>query len=58
VGDAIERLTGRRVPLDTDTLAKLTDSSAYSSAKIGRMLGYAPEWPLARGLAEMMKRDR
>jgi UDP-glucose 4-epimerase len=56
-GDAIERLLRRRMPLDSDTLAKLTDSSAYSSAKISRRLGYAPAWPLERGLAEMARRD-
>ncbi len=57
VGDIAEWVLRRRVPLDSDTLAKLTDSSAYSSAKISRRLGYAPEWPLERGLAEMARRD-
>lgn len=56
-GDMVGWLIRRRVPLDRDTLAKLTDSSAYSSAKISRELGYAPAWPLARGLAEMVRRD-
>ncbi|MBL9188091.1 MAG: NAD-dependent epimerase/dehydratase family protein [Opitutaceae bacterium] len=58
IGDFCESLLRRRVPLDSETLAKLTDSSAYSSAKMIRTLGYAPAWPLARGLAEMVKRDR
>jgi len=50
-GDLFGAVTGRRAPLDSDTLAKLTDSAVYSSAKIKRLLGYAPAWPLARGLA-------
>lgn len=57
-GDLLERLLRRRLPLDSETLAKLSDSSAYSSEKISRMLGYAPRWPLAHGLAEMRRRDR
>lgn len=57
-GDIVGWLIRRRVPLDRDTLAKLTDSSAYSSAKISRELGYVPVWPLTRGLAEMVRRDR
>lgn len=55
-GDVAGKILGRRAPLDSETLAKLTESSAYSSAKISRVLGYAPEWPLDRGLAAMARR--
>lgn len=57
-GDICAWLLRRRVPLDSETLAKLTDSSAYSSGRFTRRLGYAPQWPLARGLGEMVRRDR
>jgi len=53
VGDFLDLLLSRRVPLDTDTLSKLTDSAAYSSGRISRELGYQPEWSLDRGLAHM-----
>jgi nucleoside-diphosphate-sugar epimerase len=57
VGEWLSCIARRRMPLDCDTLAKLTDSSAYSSAKISRELGYVPAWPLARGLVEMVRYD-
>lgn len=53
IGDGLGRLLGRRMPLDSDALAKLSGSAAYSSEKITRLLGYVPAWPLQRGLAQM-----
>lgn len=53
IGDTVGRCLGHRMPLDSDTLAKLIDSSAYSSAKITRMLGFKSEWPLEQGLLAM-----
>jgi nucleoside-diphosphate-sugar epimerase len=50
VGDVLGRLAGVRMPLDTDTLRKLSESSAYSSAKLTRMVGFEPQWPLRRGI--------
>lgn len=52
-GDLLSRVINRRLPLDTDTLSKLTNSAAYSSKNITQKLGYLPEWPLAKGLAAL-----
>jgi UDP-glucose 4-epimerase len=42
----------RRMPLDLDSLAKLLDSSAYSSDKIRHKLGFQPVWDLRAALRE------
>lgn len=55
VGDGLGRLLRRRMPLDSDSLAKLAGSAAYSSAKITCELGYAPAWLLTKGLAAMVE---
>ncbi len=54
LGDAIGALSGRRAPLDSAALSKLTDSAAFSCKKISRLLGYEPVWPLKRGLQQMV----
>ena len=54
-GDMIAVVVRRRIPLDSQSLSKLADSAAYSSEKIGRMLGYRAEWPLERALEKMVR---
>lgn len=53
-GDVLGRLAGRRMPLDSDSLAKLTDSAAFSCAKAVQVLGYAPKWDLEKALLEQV----
>lgn len=57
-GDAIERLTGKRMPLDSDALRKLLGSACYDSARIVRELGFRPAVTLERALPEMIRAYR
>lgn len=50
IGDLLGRIAGRRMPLDTDSLAKLTDSAAYSNRKICETLGFRPSRTLEDGV--------
>ncbi|MEO5330760.1 MAG: NAD-dependent epimerase/dehydratase family protein [Magnetococcus sp. YQC-5] len=50
IGDAIGAVRGKRFLFDSDALAKLTGSAAYSSAKIQTELGFAPQWTLEHAL--------
>jgi UDP-glucose 4-epimerase len=53
VGDGLERLTGHRMPLDSEVLDRLLGSAWYSAARIRRELGWRTQVSLACGLAEM-----
>lgn len=46
LGDIISFIARRKMPLTSDNLAKLVNSSAYDSSKIQSMLGFRPEWDL------------
>lgn len=54
VGDALGALAGRRMPLDTDALAKLTDSAAFSGDKIVALLGFRAKHSLAEGIRSIV----
>ncbi|ANE57531.1 NAD-dependent epimerase/dehydratase family protein [Methylomonas sp. DH-1] len=54
-GDGFGRLAGRRFPLDSDSLDKLTGSAWYSSDKIRRDLGFEPEHTLRDTLPEIIR---
>ena len=53
-GDVLGKLAGRRMPLDSDSLAKLTDSAAFSCEKLQRTLGFAPQVELEDGIRRMV----
>lgn len=53
-GDIIERLAGRRMPLDSEVVSRLLDSACYSPARIEKELGWRARGPLAEGLREML----
>jgi UDP-glucose 4-epimerase len=53
-GDTVGSLSGRALAFDTSALVKLTASSWYSSAKIGRELGYRPRVALEDAVAELI----
>ncbi|MBD9359852.1 NAD-dependent epimerase/dehydratase family protein [Methylomonas fluvii] len=55
LGDSFGRLTGRRFPIDSDSLEKLTGSAWYSSAKIGRELGFQPRQTLWKALPDIIR---
>ncbi|OQW76932.1 MAG: NAD-dependent dehydratase [Proteobacteria bacterium ST_bin11] len=55
LGDAFGRLTGRRFPIDSDSLEKLTSSAWYSSAKIHRELGFQPRQTLWKALPDIIR---
>jgi nucleoside-diphosphate-sugar epimerase len=55
IGDAIGRLRGRRFMFDSDALRKLTGSAWYSSAKIGRELGFQPQHSLRQSLPDIVR---
>ena len=52
-GDGLEMLCRRRVPLDSEAMARLLGSSWYSSARIARELGWQAKVALHEGLREM-----
>ena len=53
-GDVVERLAGRRIPLDSEVVSRLLDSACYSPARIEKELGWRARVPLAEGLREML----
>ncbi len=53
-GDGLEALTGRRMPLDSEALARLLGSACYSPARIERELGWRASTGLTEGLREML----
>lgn len=53
LGDGLEVLTRRRLPLDSEALSRLLGSAWYSSARIERELGWRARVSLAEGLREM-----
>lgn len=53
-GDLLQRLTGRRMPLTSDALAKLVETSVFTPAKLERELGYAPARSLGDALAAIV----
>ncbi|MDT4289264.1 NAD-dependent epimerase/dehydratase family protein [Methylomonas sp. MO1] len=55
LGDGFGQLTGRRFPIDSDSLEKLTGSAWYSSAKIGRELGFQPRQTLWKALPDIIR---
>ncbi len=42
LGDLLERLTGRSLPLDSGVYARLTESACYEADRIRRELGFTP----------------
>ena len=54
LGDGIEALTGRRVPLDSEALDRLLGSACYLPGRIERELGWRARVGLAEGLREML----
>ncbi|WP_426991336.1 NAD-dependent epimerase/dehydratase family protein [Methylomonas sp. CM2] len=54
-GDGLNRLCRQRMPLDSDTLRKLTDSAWYSSAKIRRELGFTTTRNLRDALPDLIR---
>jgi UDP-glucose 4-epimerase len=56
VGDGIEKLLNKRLPLDTQVVERLLGSAWYSPARIDRELGWRANVALADGLLEMFKK--
>lgn len=54
VGDVVERMARRRVPLNSEVVSRLLDSACYSPARIEKELGWRAQVPLAEGLREML----
>ena len=55
IGDGIGAVRRKRFMFDSDALAKLTGSAAYSSAKIQRELGFVPKWTLDQALPSIVQ---
>ena len=53
VGDGLEALTRRRMPLDSEVLERLLGSAWYSPARIERELDWRAQVSLREGLGEM-----
>lgn len=53
-GDGLEKLLGRRLPLDSEALDRLLGSAWYSPARIERELGWKARVSLLDGLSEML----
>lgn len=54
LGDGMENLLGRRLPLDSEVVDRLLNSAWYSPAHIERELGWRAQVSLRDGLAEML----
>lgn len=54
-GDVFRLIGGRRLPLDSDSLQKLTGSASYSAAKIRRELGFVPGHTLQQALPDIVR---
>lgn len=54
-GDAAGVLSRRNMPYNSQVLGKLVGSSAYDSAKIRKMLGFAPKRTLEASLPEIIR---
>lgn len=54
LGDVFERMTGRRLPLNSEVVSRLLDSACYSPARIEKDLGWRAQVPLTVGLREML----
>lgn len=54
VGDGLERLLRRRLPLDSEALERLLGSAWYSPKRIEQELGWRARVSLADGLSEML----
>jgi len=54
VGDLLEKLAGRRLPLDSEVVDRLLNSAWYSPARIERELGWRAQVSLVDGLSEML----
>jgi len=55
IGDTLETLLKRRLPLDSEALDRLLGSAWYSPARIEQQLGWKAKVTLADGLSEMLK---
>jgi UDP-glucose 4-epimerase len=56
LGDGVEHLSRRRMPMDSEVVMRLLDSAWYSPARIERELGWRAQVVLADGLREMLRR--
>ncbi len=54
LGDGLGRLSGRRMPFDSEVLDRLLESAWYSPARIEQELGWEARVPLKDGLCEML----
>lgn len=54
VGDCLEKLAERRLPLDSEAVDRLLNSAWYSPARIERELGWRAQVSLVDGLSEML----
>lgn len=54
LGDGVEKLAGRRLPLDSEVVDRLLNSAWYSPARIERELGWRAQVFLKDGLVEML----
>lgn len=55
-GDGLEKLLGRRLPLDSEVIDRLLGSAWYSAARIERELGWKARVSLLEGLSEMLRK--
>jgi nucleoside-diphosphate-sugar epimerase len=55
IGDAGERLTGRRWRFDSEALRKLSQPARYSAARIEHDLGFVPKRSFALSAGELIK---
>lgn len=55
-GDGLEKLLGRRLPLDSEVLDRLLGSAWYSPIRIERELGWKAQVSLLEGLSEMLRK--
>jgi nucleoside-diphosphate-sugar epimerase len=57
-GDALERVSPRRMPFDGDAYRKLFGSAAYDGTALWQRLGMEPMWTLERAIDAIVAHER
>ena len=58
IGDLIQRITGRPVPINSDRLRKLQGTALFDGDEIQRELGYEPIYTLEKMLEQGIEEGR
>jgi len=58
VGDLVEKMLGRKIPMNSIAINKLFGSACYNASKIQRELEFEPIWTLGRAMPQIIESYR